>query len=104
MSRTQKEYKVIDFPALNAEETAVLERLEKMPESEIDKSDIPSSDLNSHGGFYYFQSLRIPKQDIHTKIDKDNLEWLKKDGKGYQTRLNSVIRWARMNNCPVSEL
>jgi uncharacterized protein (DUF4415 family) len=40
---------------------------------------------------------KIPKADIHTKIDRDLLEWLKNDGKGYQTRLNAALRFA-MNN------
>jgi uncharacterized protein (DUF4415 family) len=40
---------------------------------------------------------KIPKTDIHTKIDRDILEWLKNDGKGYQTRLNAALRFA-MNN------
>jgi uncharacterized protein (DUF4415 family) len=40
---------------------------------------------------------KIPKADIHTKIDCDLLEWLKSDGRGYQTRLNAALRFA-MNN------
>ena len=24
--------------------------------------------------------------------------------KGYQTRLNGVIRWARMNGCPIAQM
>jgi uncharacterized protein (DUF4415 family) len=40
---------------------------------------------------------KIPKADIHTKIDQDILDWLKKDGKGYQSRLNAALRFA-MNN------
>jgi uncharacterized protein (DUF4415 family) len=40
---------------------------------------------------------KISKTDIHTKIDVDLLDWLKSDGKGYQTRLNAALRFA-MNN------
>ena len=40
---------------------------------------------------------KIPKTDVHTKIDQDLLEWLKRDGRGYQTRLNAALRFA-MNN------
>jgi uncharacterized protein (DUF4415 family) len=40
---------------------------------------------------------KIPKTDIHTKIDTDILDWLKRDGKGYQARLNAALRFA-MNN------
>ncbi|MBP5748389.1 MAG: BrnA antitoxin family protein, partial [Treponema sp.] len=48
--------------------------------------------------------LKIKKEKISTNIDKDNLEWLKSAGKGYQTRLNGVIRWARMNGCPIAQM
>jgi uncharacterized protein (DUF4415 family) len=40
---------------------------------------------------------KIPKTDIHTKIDTDILTWLKCEGKGYQARLNAALRFA-MNN------
>jgi uncharacterized protein (DUF4415 family) len=41
--------------------------------------------------------IKIPKTDIHTKIDTDILTWLKCEGKGYQARLNAALRFA-MNN------
>ena len=92
MKKMQREYRAIDFPPLTKEETETLERLEALPDSKINFSDIPPSAPDSNGGFYYIQSLKMPKTDIHTKIDNDNLEWLKKAGKGYKTRLNNVIR------------
>lgn len=104
MKHTPRPYKVIDFPPLTDEEKAILDHLETIPDSELNYSDIPPSNPDGNGGFYYIQSLKMPKTDIHTKIDNDNLEWLKKPGKGYQTRLNNVIRWARMNNCPIAQL
>lgn len=104
MKRTQREYRVVDFPPLTDEERATLERLDKMPDSEIDFSDIPPSNPNGNGGFYYIQALKMPKTDIHTKIDNDTLAWLKQAGKGYQQRLNNVLRWARMNGCPIATL
>ena len=41
--------------------------------------------------------IRVPKTDIHTKIDTDIFNWLKSNGKGYQSRLNAALRFA-MNN------
>jgi uncharacterized protein (DUF4415 family) len=104
MKKMQREYKVIDFPPLTDEERNILEKLDKMPDSEIDFSDIPPSESNSSGGFYYIQALKMPKTDIHTKIDNDTLAWLKQAGRGYQQRLNNVLRWARMNGCPIATL
>lgn len=104
MKKTYREYKVIDFPPLTVEDRAVLDELDKMPDSEINYEDIPKSTPDSNGSFYYFQSLKIPKTDVHTKIDNDTLDWLKKDGKGYQARLNNVLRWARMNGRPITSM
>ena len=102
MRKMQKTYEAIDFPPLTAEQRAEINALRQMRDEDIDTSDIP--EIDAPGQFYYYQSLKIKKQDIHTKIDTDNLEWLKKDGKGYQARLNAVIRWARMNGCPIARL
>lgn len=93
---------MIDFPTLSEEEKRQIAALREMKEEEIDLSDIPEQ--TGEGQFYYYRSLKIKKKDIHTKIDEDNLEWLKKDGKGYQGRLNAVIRWARQNGCPIGIL
>ena len=97
MSRMQRPYAAIDFPPLTKEQNEILENLSKVPDSEIDTSDIP--ECSGNGGFYYIQSLRMPQT-----IDNDTLAWLKNVGKGYQQRLNNVLRWARMNNCPVEKL
>jgi uncharacterized protein (DUF4415 family) len=32
------------------------------------------------------------KQDIHIRLDADVLAWFKKTGRGYQTRINNVLR------------
>jgi uncharacterized protein (DUF4415 family) len=32
------------------------------------------------------------KRDIHIRIDADVLDWFKRTGKGYQTRINNVLR------------
>ena len=40
---------------------------------------------------------KIPKAEIHTKIDQDILAWLKSEGKGYQARLNAALRFAMRN-------
>jgi uncharacterized protein (DUF4415 family) len=34
------------------------------------------------------------KKDIHIRLDADIIEWLKHSGKGYQTRLNAILRQA----------
>lgn len=52
-----------------------------------------------------FDIYRPRKKPVTFRIDLDNLLWLKGEKeKGYQTRLNEVIRWARNNGCPINEL
>lgn len=33
-----------------------------------------------------------PKADLHMRVDHDILDYFKKAGKGYQTRINAVLR------------
>jgi uncharacterized protein (DUF4415 family) len=41
--------------------------------------------------------LYIPiKKDIHIRLDADVIEWLKRNGKGYQTRANEILRRAML--------
>jgi uncharacterized protein (DUF4415 family) len=36
------------------------------------------------------------KKEIHVRLDADIIEWLKKEGRGYQTRLNAILRDAML--------
>lgn len=36
--------------------------------------------------------LPRPKTELHMRIDRDILDYFKKTGKGYQTRINAVLR------------
>lgn len=69
---------------LSAKELATL------PDGEIDYSDIPElSDA-------FFENAKIlkpvSKEQITIRFDKDVLDWFKQDGRGYQSRMNSVLR------------
>ncbi len=33
-----------------------------------------------------------PKADLHMRIDRDVLDYFRRTGKGYQTRINAVLR------------
>ena len=56
----------------------------------IDFSDIPKLD----SGFWEKAKIRIPrgKDSVTIRIDHDVLEWFKKSGKGYQTKINALLR------------
>jgi uncharacterized protein (DUF4415 family) len=79
-------------PALTDTQRKHLAELEALPDESIDTSDIPelSDDAWSAGvrGRFY----RPVKQQITARVDADVLEWLKSQGKGYQSRLNAILR------------
>jgi uncharacterized protein (DUF4415 family) len=61
-----------------------------MKDEEIDTSDIPPLDET----FFAEAEIRMPptKPSITIRLDPDVLEWFKGQGKGYQTRINAVLR------------
>ena len=67
-----------------------LKRLRAMPDSAIDYSDIPR--LNQ--SFWKTAKLTMPepKDRLTIRVDHDVVQWLKKRGRGYQTRINAILR------------
>ena len=75
-----------------------------VPDAQINTTDIPELKKEdfARGHFKYWKPV---KKAITFRIDLDNLSWLQSTGtKGYQTKLNEVIRWARNNSCPITLL
>ena len=67
-----------------------LKRLDAMKDEDIDYSDIPEVDAA------FFESARVVvppgKKQVTVRLDSDVLAWLKDQGKGYQTRINAILR------------
>ncbi len=70
-------------------------RLDAMP---IDYSDIPEL------GDEFFTKATVPwppvKHQLTIRLDADVLEWLKANGRGYQTRINRILRAAMESQSP----
>ena len=69
-----------------------IQALRSMKDRDIDLSDIPVRPDWSKavvGKFY-----RPIKTSLTVRIDADVLAWLKRPGKGYQTRINGLLREA----------
>jgi uncharacterized protein (DUF4415 family) len=63
-----------------------------MKDSDIDYSDIPELDDEF---FARAKQLWPPaKQQLTIRLDDDVLQWLKSNGRGYQTRINRILRAA----------
>jgi uncharacterized protein (DUF4415 family) len=75
---------------LSAEQKEELEALAAQPDSEIDTSDIPPvTDWSGaiRGAFY-----RPIKKPLSLRLDADIIDWFQRQGTGYQTRINAVLR------------
>jgi len=73
-----------------------LSALKAMPETEIDFTDIPSTQEQDWLGAERGKFYRPVKQQLTVRVDADVLAWLKSQGKGYQSRLNEILRSAML--------
>lgn len=70
-----------------------LAKIDRMTDDDIDYSGIPELDDN------FFKNVKIvdwppPKAQLTIRLDADVLAWLKSSGRGYQTRINRILRVA----------
>jgi uncharacterized protein (DUF4415 family) len=81
-----------NLPPLTETQKAELEALAALPDSEIDFSDIPELTDEQWQNAIRHRGYRPLKQQITARLDSDVLHWLKSQGKGYQSRINSILR------------
>lgn len=68
-----------------------LEELAALPDEKIDYSDIAELDAS----FWDDAKIVLPednKKQLTLRLDADIVAWFKSQGKGYQTRMNAVLR------------
>jgi uncharacterized protein (DUF4415 family) len=75
-----------------------LSHLAKRPDSEIDFSDIPPLKESFWKNAVRNPFYRPVKQQLTVRLDSDVVAWLRRRGRGYQTRLNSVLREAMLKD------
>ncbi len=67
-----------------------LARIDRMRDADIDYSDIPPLDKT------FLKKATTPwppaKRQLTIRLDADVLDWLKGQGRGYQTRINRILR------------
>jgi uncharacterized protein (DUF4415 family) len=68
----------------------VADRLRKEPDETIDYSDIPPLGED----FFRTAEWLMPagKSEVSLRLDKDVLDFFRRTGKGYQSRINAVLR------------
>ena len=64
--------------------------IDRMRDADIDYSDIPPLDKT----FLKKATMAWPpvKKQLTIRLDADVLDWLKGHGRGYQTRINRILR------------
>lgn len=87
---SEKIARVKGVPKLTDAQLANLKRLAERPDDEIDFSDIP--EVTDFSGFEVGKLYRPVKESVTVRLDADVVNWLKRDGRGYQTRLNAILR------------
>ena len=65
-------------------------KVDAMTDDQIDYSDIPELDET----FWKKAKLVTPKNKVRLtiRLDEDIVTWFQKKGKGYQTKINSVLK------------
>lgn len=90
--------KILSDRRLTAVRKRRLEKLSRQPDNQIDTSDIP--ELTER---FWKQAIRNPfyrplKLQLTLRLDADVIAWLRRQGKGYQTRANALLRDAMLGD------
>jgi uncharacterized protein (DUF4415 family) len=71
-------------------------RAAAIPDSQIDYSDIPPLTANFWRNAVRNPFYRPVKRQVTVRLDADVIAWLRLPGKGYQSRLNRLLRAAML--------
>lgn len=70
-----------------------LSRIDALKDEDIDYSEIP--DLSALGKEFWDKAMvkrAEPKAQVTIRVDREVLDWFRAQGKGYQTRINAILR------------
>jgi uncharacterized protein (DUF4415 family) len=79
---------------LTARQRKKIALIAAMPDSKIDFSDIPRLPESFWKNAVRNPFYRPVKRQVTVRLDSDVIAWLRRQGKGYQTRLNHLLRTA----------
>ena len=81
-----------NLPALTAKQRAELQVLAQAPEGQINYEDQPQLSRAFLKDAARNPLYKPTKTPTTVRMDSDVLAWLKAQGKGYQTRMNAILR------------
>lgn len=85
-------YTLDTLPPLTEKQRKNLEELATRADDQIDFSDMPELTDAQLAEMKPSAFYRPVKQQITARVDSDVLAWLKSQGKGYQSRINAILR------------
>jgi len=86
------EVDLANLPPLTEAQRAEIAALAARPDSEIDYSDVPQLAEDFWKTAVIGRFYKPTKTSTTVRIDSDVLAWLKGQGKGYQSRINAILR------------
>jgi uncharacterized protein (DUF4415 family) len=92
------EYTLDTLPPLTEAQKDSLKRLAAMPDDQIDTSAMPELTDVQLAEMRRSDHFRPVKKQITARLDADVLAWLKSQGKGYQSRMNAILRSAMLGS------
>ncbi len=81
---------------LTARQRRDIAAIAAMPDGEIDYSDIPRLREDFWKNAVRNPFYRPVKRQLTVRLDADVIAWLRMQGKGYQTRINHLLRAAML--------
>ncbi len=90
--RTRARARNVPRPSLTAKQKRELAAIAALRDDQIDTSDIPELPPGVWKDAVRGRFYRPIKQAVSLRLDADVVAWLKKPGKGYQTRANHILR------------
>ncbi|MEI8325587.1 MAG: BrnA antitoxin family protein [Betaproteobacteria bacterium] len=92
----KSEFNLASPAPLTTRQPAHIAVLRARPLSEVDTSDIPELTAEFWKGTVRNPFYKPTKTATTLRVDSDVLVWLRSKGKGYQTRLNVILREAML--------
>src|SRR5260370_19351185 len=90
--------KTLSDAKITASRKRNLARLANRPDSEIDLSEIPELTESFWRNAVRNPFYRPVKKQLTLRLDADLIAWLRRHGKGYQTRANALLRAAMLED------
>jgi uncharacterized protein (DUF4415 family) len=87
--------KLSKLPELTSAQKKRLDALAALPDDQIDLSDMPElPEMEWRARTVYVGLIPGPgkKKSVTIRLDEDMVKWFKKQGKGWQTKMNWVLR------------